>query len=238
MAALLTSVKDNKDKTAVYLAECRAIGIEVLVPDVNRSAAEFTPAPPRRRRRPRGGLRAGRRAQRGGGAGGADRGRARRAGPFADVYDFCRRVDPLVLNKRTMESLVKAGAFDSLGHPRQGLCVVLEEIVDRTLERRREHEVGIATLFSSLEPADGDDDAGRWEGTRVPDARPRVRQGPTAGLREGDARPLRERPPPHGARAGALSPHRLPPLRAARARGRRVRPRGGGGLGARRWAGW
>jgi len=90
-------------------------------------------------------------------------------GPFADVYDFCRRVDPVVLNKRTMESLVKAGAFDSLGHPRQGLCLVLDEIVERTLERRREHDVGIATLFSSLEPADGSgDDAGKWEGTRYP----------------------------------------------------------------------
>ena len=90
-------------------------------------------------------------------------------GPFVDVYDFCRRVDPMVLNKRTMESLVKGGAFDSLGHPRQGLCLVLEEIVDRTLERRREHEVGIATLFSSIEPPAGEgDDAGRWEGTRIP----------------------------------------------------------------------
>ena len=69
---------------------------------------------------------------------GAHRRRARGDGPFTDFYDFCRRVDPVVLNKRTMESLVKAGAFDSLGHPRQGLCLVFEEIVDRTLERRRE----------------------------------------------------------------------------------------------------
>ena len=65
-------------------------------------------------------------------------------GPFADFYDFCRRVDPVVLNKRTVESLVKSGAFDSLGHPRQGLCLVFEEIVDRTLERRREEEAGSA----------------------------------------------------------------------------------------------
>ncbi|MGO9456835.1 MAG: DNA polymerase III subunit alpha [Acidimicrobiales bacterium] len=169
MAALLTSVKDNKDKTAVYLAECRAIGIEVLVPDVNRSAAEFTPRPaPADGGAP--GVVFGLAAVRNVGEGLVERIVAERehAGPFADVYDFCRRVDPLVLNKRTMESLVKAGAFDSLGHPRQGLCVVLEEIVDRTLERRREHEVGIATLFSSLEPADAGDDAGRWEGTRVP----------------------------------------------------------------------
>ena len=69
-------------------------------------------------------------------------------GPFVDFYDFCQRVDPMVLNKRTVESLVKAGAFDSLGHPRQGLCLVFEEIVDRTLERRREEQAGISTLFS------------------------------------------------------------------------------------------
>ena len=165
MAALLTSVKDNKDKTAVYLAECRALGIEVLVPDVNRSAAEFGP----RRGEDRPGILFGLAAVRNVGESLVERIVAEReaGGPFADIYDFCRRVDPVVLNKRTMESLAKAGAYDSLGHPRQGLCLVMDDIVDRTLERRREHEVGIATLFSSLEPAEGDDDA-RWEGTRVP----------------------------------------------------------------------
>ena len=176
MSALLTSVKDNKDKTAVYLAECRAIGIEVLVPDVNRSAAEFAPRPEDRGsvegpgpERP--GIVFGLAAVRNVGESLVERIVLERSerGPFADFYDFCRRVDPMVLNKRTVESLVKAGAFDSLGHPRQGLCLVLEEIVDRTLERRREHDVGIATLFSSVEPAEGDgDESGRWEGTRVP----------------------------------------------------------------------
>jgi DNA polymerase-3 subunit alpha len=177
MSALLTSVKDNKDKTAVYLAECRAIGIEVLVPDVNRSASEFAPRPDVDpgtvgAEGPGGpAIVFGLAAVRNVGESLVERIVLERTenGPFADVYDFCRRVDPMVLNKRTMESLVKAGAFDSLGHPRQGLCLVLEEIVDRTLERRREHEVGIATLFSSVEPAEGDgDDSGRWEGTQVP----------------------------------------------------------------------
>ncbi len=180
MAALLTSVKDDKDKTAVYLAECRSLGISVVVPDVNRSAAEFTPlAPPAADPDAAGpadgpvggaGIVFGLAAVRNVGEGLVERIVAAREaeGPFVDVYDFCRRVDPVVLNKRTMESLVKAGAFDSLGHPRQGLCLVLDEIVDRTIERRREHEVGIATLFSSVEPAEGGDDSGRWEGTRVP----------------------------------------------------------------------
>jgi DNA polymerase-3 subunit alpha len=149
-AALLTSVKDDKDKTAVYLGECRALGIEVLVPDVNTSAGEFTPltgedGAPR--------IVFGLAAVRNVGEGLVERIVAERDanGPFGDVYEFCRRVDPVVLNKRTMESLVKAGAFDSLSHPRQGLCLVFEDIVDRTLERRREEQAGISTLFSTLE---------------------------------------------------------------------------------------
>ena len=77
-------------------------------------------------------------------------------GPFSDFHDFCCRVDPFVLNKRSIESLIKAGAFDSLGHPRKGLCLVFEEIIDHVLARRREEELGISTLFSLLAetPAD------------------------------------------------------------------------------------
>jgi DNA polymerase-3 subunit alpha len=167
LSALLTSVKDDKDRTAVYLAECRTLGIEVAVPDVNRSVSEF--APKRDDELP--GIVFGLAAVRNVGESLVERIVTERdsAGPFADIYDFCRRVDPIVLNKRTMESLAKAGAFDSLGHPRQGLWLVLDEIVDRTLERRKELDLGIATLFSSIasteEAADG---GGNWEGTRVP----------------------------------------------------------------------
>ncbi len=85
-------------------------------------------------------------------------------GPFADIFDFCQRVDPVVLNKRTMESLAKGGAFDALGHPRRGLCLVLEGIVDRTLERRREHDLGITTLFAAFE--EDHDDPG-WGTVKV-----------------------------------------------------------------------
>ncbi|MHB1711444.1 MAG: helix-hairpin-helix domain-containing protein, partial [Acidimicrobiales bacterium] len=70
---------------------------------------------------------------------------------YVDFYDFCQRVDPQVLNKRTIESLIKAGGFDSLGHSRRGLCLAFEEIVDRTLERRRQHDVGVVSLFASIE---------------------------------------------------------------------------------------
>ncbi|MGD0084547.1 MAG: DNA polymerase III subunit alpha, partial [Acidimicrobiales bacterium] len=157
MAALLTSVKDNKDKTAVYLAECRARGIDVLVPDVNRSVAEFAPDRTGDREGPA--IVFGLAAVRNVGEALVERIVAERDanGPFGDVYDFCQRVDPAVLNKRTMDSLVKAGAFDSSGHTRQGLCLVLEEIVDRTLERRREHDLGIPSLFAAFEEEEQSD---------------------------------------------------------------------------------
>jgi DNA polymerase-3 subunit alpha len=168
MAALLTSVKDNKDKTAVYLAECRTMGIDVLVPDVNRSVAEF--APDRNRGAAGDGNRQaivfGLAAVRNVGESLVERivGERNANGPFEDIFDFCQRVDPVVMNKRTMESLVKGGAFDSLGHPRQGLCLVLEAIVDRTLERRREQDLGITTLFAAFEEEQADPG---WGGAKV-----------------------------------------------------------------------
>jgi DNA polymerase-3 subunit alpha len=150
LAALLTSVKDDKDRTAVYLAECRALGIEVLVPDVNLSASDFVA---------RGdtvpfGLSAIRNV--GAGLVGHMVSERERGGPFADFYDFCERVDPMVLNKRTVESLIKGGAFDCLGHPRRGLLMVFEQIVDRVLNRRRKEAEGQFDLFSGL----GVDNAG------------------------------------------------------------------------------
>ncbi|HUC06285.1 MAG TPA: DNA polymerase III subunit alpha [Acidimicrobiales bacterium] len=165
MAALLTSVKDNKDKTAVYLAECRAMGIDVMVPDINRARAEFSPYHGGEGERPS--IIFGLAAVRNVGESLVERIMAERDanGPFGDIFDFCQRVDPVVLNKRTMESLAKGGAFDALGHPRRGLCLVLEGIVDRTLERRREHDLGITTLFAALEETH--DDPG-WGTVKVP----------------------------------------------------------------------
>ena len=157
MASLLTSVKDDKDKLAVYLAECRSMGIEVLVPDINLSASEFTavrgdgadkqgPGAARR-----GVVPFGLSAIRNVGEGLVERIVSEREanGAFEDFYDFCKRVDPVVLNKRTVESLVKAGAFDSLSHPRQGLCLVFEQVLDRTLARRKEADQGVLSLFGA-----------------------------------------------------------------------------------------
>ena len=153
LAALLTSVKDDKDKTAVYLAECRSQGIEVLVPDINVATSEFAAT---QVTDPKGVNRwvipFGLSAIRNVGEGLVERiiAERREGGAFSDFYDFCSRVDPAVLNKRTVESLIKAGAFDSLGHPRQGLMLVYESVIDRTLARRREADQGVMSLFGDL----------------------------------------------------------------------------------------
>jgi DNA polymerase-3 subunit alpha len=152
LAALLTSVKDDKDKTAVYLAECRNCSIQVLVPDVNVSDSEFAALG----RTIPFGLSAVRNV--GTGLVGHIVAEREKNGPFNDFYDFCNRVDPMVLNKRTVESLIKGGAFDAVGHPRQGLCMVFEQIVDRTLERRRKEGEGQFDLFGSAEADIGFDD--------------------------------------------------------------------------------
>ncbi len=179
LAALLSSIKDDKDKMAVYLAECRTLGIEVRVPDVNVSATDFTarrsrpgedqPAPKGAVPKGPGTISIGLSAVRNVGEGIVAQIVAEREknGRFADFHDFCCRVDPAALNKRAVESLVKAGAFDSLGHPRKGLCLVFEDIVDRVLTRRREEELGISTLFSLLEPTSAGGGPGSFDEARV-----------------------------------------------------------------------
>jgi DNA polymerase-3 subunit alpha len=145
LAALLTSVKSDQDKSAVYLNECRARGITVEVPDVNRSLSDFAVAD--------GVIMFGLSAVRNVGEGLVSLILAERDanGPFSDFYDFCDRVDMQVLNKRTIESLIKAGGFDSLGHERLGLLRVHEVIIDRTLARRREEANGQFELFAALD---------------------------------------------------------------------------------------
>jgi len=151
LAALLTSVKANKDQTAVYLNECRQRGIPVLVPDVNESESDFAVRD--------GSIRFGLSGVRNVGEGMVAHVVAARehGGPFTEFDDFCDRVDMSVLNKRTVESLIKAGAFDSLGHPRQGLLHVHEQIIDQVLEVRRRRDQGEMSFFD-LGPDAGADD--------------------------------------------------------------------------------
>jgi DNA polymerase-3 subunit alpha len=154
LAALLTSVKHDLEKAGVYLAECRSMGVEVLVPDINVSDSDFT-AIPAEDGGP-GSIPFGLSAVRNVGGGLVGHIVAERAenGPFADFADFCERVHMTVLNKRTVESLIKAGAFDSVGHPRKGLLAVFETIVDQTVARRRERDMGVMTLFGGADDRD------------------------------------------------------------------------------------
>jgi DNA polymerase-3 subunit alpha len=148
MAALLTSVRDDKDKSALYLHECRRMGIKVLPPDVNDSDANYTP----RGSDIRFGLAAIRNV--GENVVGAVVSARRAKGRFADFPDFLAKVDQVVCNKRVIESLVKAGAFDSLGHTRRGLVAVHAEAVDAVLETKRAEAIGQFDLFGSSEDAE------------------------------------------------------------------------------------
>jgi len=151
MASLLTSVKGSLDKAAGYLHECRMMGVDVLVPDVNLAESDFTAAG-----RDDHGLPDkivfGLSAVRNVGEGLVSLLVAEREanGPFEDFIDFCERVDPSVLNKRTIEALIKAGGFDAMGYDRKAMLQVFETIIDLTLSRRRERDMGIQTLFGEL----------------------------------------------------------------------------------------
>ncbi|HET9261041.1 MAG TPA: DNA polymerase III subunit alpha [Acidimicrobiia bacterium] len=141
LAALLTATKRDKDRTAIYLNECRQMGIEVLVPDVNESETDFTVADGR--------IRFGLSAIRNVGEGVVDKiVEARADEPFESFIDFVNRVDVSALNRRTVESLIKAGAFDALGHSRKGLTLMHEVVLDATVERRRNEEMGQYSLFA------------------------------------------------------------------------------------------
>ncbi|HKD98985.1 MAG TPA: DNA polymerase III subunit alpha, partial [Micromonosporaceae bacterium] len=151
MSALLTSVGDDKDKSAVYLAECRRMGIRVLPPDVNESRARFAAVG--------GDVRFGLAAVRNVGVNVVEAiMRARRTkGAFTDFYDYLRKVDAVACNKKTMESLIKAGAFDSLGHTRRGLLAVHSDAIDSFVEIKRNEAIGQYDLFSD---AFGDPEGG------------------------------------------------------------------------------
>ncbi|MEI2705874.1 MAG: DNA polymerase III subunit alpha [Ilumatobacteraceae bacterium] len=158
-ACLLTSVKSNLDKAAVYLADARALGVKVLTPDINRSVTNFATLAageiPPDLALPAGSpgvITFGLSAVRNVGEALVDLLLEERNanGPYDSFHHFVERAPEAVLNKRTVESLIKAGAFDSLGHPRRGLLVVFEQIIDSTLVRRRERDQGVMSLFGDL----------------------------------------------------------------------------------------
>src|SRR5579862_9178815 len=148
MAAVLTSVGDDKDKSALYLSECRRMGVKVLPPDVNDSVATFTAVGED--------ARFGLAAIRNVGANVVEAIVATRKskGEFTSFADFLRKVPAVVCNKRVIESLVKAGAFDSFGHPRKGLVLIHEQAVDSVIDIKRNEAIGQDSLFGGDEEAE------------------------------------------------------------------------------------
>ena len=144
MAALLTSVRDDKDKSALYLGECRRMGIKVLPPDVNTSIGVFTAVGAD--------IRFGMAAIRNVGENVVEGIVAARTqkGPFTSFEDFVRKVPITVCNKRTVESLIKAGAFDTLGATRFGLAQIHEVYLDALVDEKRQEAVGQDSLFGDL----------------------------------------------------------------------------------------
>ena len=141
MAALLTSVLDNSTKVAEYIAECRDMGIKLLPPDVNESDADFTVAGEN--------IRFGLVAIKGIGWGFIEELKAEResGGPFRTLDEFCRRMVPRDLNRRAVESLIKAGAFDSLGFKRRALLTASGPIIDSVTADSRKNIAGQLDLF-------------------------------------------------------------------------------------------
>ena len=141
MAALLTSVLDNSDKVAEYINECKECGIRLLPPDVNKSFDNFTVEEE--------GIRFGLVAIKNIGRGFilALVENRKREGPFTSLEDFCHRLFDTEMNKRALENLIRAGAFDSLGARRSQLIAVYEKVLDSIAQSRRQNVEGQLDFF-------------------------------------------------------------------------------------------
>ena len=141
MAALMTTDMGNTDKIMGYFTECRDLGIKVLGPDVNASQKNFAVVD--------GAIRFGLAAIKNVGEGAVESIVAIRneSGPFTSFFDFCRRVDLHKVNKRMLEGLIKAGAFDSTGAKRAQLMAVLDQAIEDGAATQRERELGQTSIF-------------------------------------------------------------------------------------------
>jgi len=150
MSALLTSEAGNTAKVVKYINECREMGIQVLAPDVNFSEFTFTPAPEA--------IRFGLGAIKNVGANAVESIKAARTagGNFTSLYDFCERVDLSAVNRRMIESFIKAGALDSLGAARAQLFAVIDGAMEIGTRAQKDRASGQSGLFADLaahEPA-------------------------------------------------------------------------------------
>jgi DNA polymerase III subunit alpha len=162
MAALLTSERGNTDKVVKYINECRDMGIAILPPDINTSDVNFTPSA--------NGIRFGLAAIKNVGETAITSMVAYK--PFTSLFDFCERVDLRTVNKRVVESLIKAGAFDSIDTDRALLYANVDRAMDWGQRKQREKEVGQGGLFGAMSGGGGEkmtlDPADPWpEGLKL-----------------------------------------------------------------------
>jgi len=155
MAALISSVMDTKDKVPFFAARCEEMGIEILPPDVNLSDHEFVVVD--------GNIRFGLDAVKGVGYAAVEAMKRARedGGNFRSIWDFCERVDPRAVNKRSIEALIKCGAFGSTGASRKGMLAVLEQAQGAGQKIQQDAEIGQGSIFDLFEaPADGGSSTG------------------------------------------------------------------------------
>ncbi|WP_072688544.1 DNA polymerase III subunit alpha [Rhodococcus marinonascens] len=160
MAGLLTSVGDDKDKAAIYLADCRRMGIIVLPPDVNESEVDFASVGED--------IRFGMGAVRNVGANVVSSIiKARREkSKFVDFSDYLGKIDAAACSKKVTESLIKAGGFDSLGHPRKGLLLVHADAIDAVMGTKKAESIGQFDLFGG---ADADESIASVFNVKIPE---------------------------------------------------------------------
>jgi len=147
MAALISSVMSTKDKVPFFVSRCEEMGIEVLPPDVNESGHDFVVIG--------GNIRFGLEAVKGVGGAAVDAIIAAResGGAFTSIWDFCERVDCRAVNKKTVECLVKSGAFDSLGASRTGMLEVLPQAQGAGAKSQQDAQLGQGSIFDEPDPS-------------------------------------------------------------------------------------
>ncbi len=154
MAALLSAESGNSEKVARYINECRDMDIAVLAPDIHQSFWNFTPAGDKE-------IRFGLGAIKNVGKGAVEaivEARETRGGSFRSLFDFCEHVDGRRINKRMLESAIKAGALDSLGGRRAQLTAALDAALEAGQRASRDRETGQGALFGAMPPAEDDNE--------------------------------------------------------------------------------
>ena len=152
MSALLSSVSNDQEKTQLYIGECQKMGIKVLAPDVNKSNAKFTPDGDN--------IRFGLASIKNVGEGVIElieKERETQEGEFKSLYDFCTRIDYKSYNTRTLESLIKSGAFSNIEKSRKQLIENLEPLIASAKRQSEAKSLGQASLFAGMTTSTGVD---------------------------------------------------------------------------------